>query len=318
VKEVEYSASIQELEEKQPEGDNVAVGFRPSGELHMGNLLTLTYSAVVADRLGLKLEVTCCDTDWSAHIHQNHLPENSDVMKLFHQRDCPCGEHENIAEHRLEEIKPFLEGLEQEAGIEIQTQLMSEIETEEYEEALTNILDNMEKFDRIFGGGFRRRYRSPVVNVCKCGFSHAKGASYSSETDELVFACRNPDCPEGFASSHISGMKGVYYLVDPVRDPSRNTAVHVFGGDYRDASKEQKTSKLTKVGRITRLACGETPEYFVAPLIANEEGKPLSKSLDTGKRVSSIEDLQGYAKELFEKTEEWIEEDQEVILQENL
>lgn len=318
MKEVDYSSSIGQLESRDPEGEIVAAGFRPSGELHIGNLLTLTYSAVVADRLGKDLEITCCDTDWSAHLPENHMPETSDVMKLFHQRNCPCGRHENVAEHRIDDIRPFLEGLRSKTDVEIRTQFMSEIETDEYHDALRNVLNNMDEFDRIFGGGFRRRYRSPVVNVCECGFSHSKGAAYSSDTDELVFACRNPECGEGFASSGLEGLKGVYYLVDPVRDPSRDTAVHVFGGDYRDKTKGQKTSKLTKVGRITDMATGETPEYFLAPLIADRSGKPLSKSNGIGKRTSDIDDLESYGADLFRKASEWIEEEREFVSTESL
>lgn len=318
VKDIEYSTSLPELEDREPEGDNVAVGFRPSGELHLGNLLTLTYSAVVADELDKTLEITCCDTDWSAHIHENHKPENNRVMKLFHQRDCPCKQHESIAKHRVDEIMPLIDALREKTDIEIKVQYMSEIEDEGYNEALRKVLNNMEEFDEIFGGGFRRRYRSPVSNVCECGFSHAKGSAYSSDCDELVNSCWNPECPETFSSSDLSDLKGVYYLVDPVRDPSRNTAVHVFGGDYRDASKEQKTSKLTKVGRITHLATGETPEYFVAPLIVNEEGHPLSKSLNTGKRSSEIDDLKTYGKDLYAKAEQWVQEDKKFIKEKSL
>ncbi len=318
MKDIEFSASLQELLDRDPEGSVVAVGFRPSGELHLGNLLTLTYSAVIADELGKTLEVTCCDTDWSAHIHENHRPENNRVMKLFHQRECPCDEHDNIAEHRVEEVMPLIDGLREKVDVDIRVQFMSEIEDEQYSQALRNVLNNMNKFDEIFGGGFRRRYRSPVANVCECGFSHAKGAVYSSETDELVASCWNPDCEETFTSSGLNELKGVYYLLDPVRDPSRDTAVHVFGGDYRDAVKDQKTSKLTKVGRITHLATGETPEYFVAPLIVDEEGDPLSKSLDTGRRTSEVSDLKSYGRELFEKAGDWIREDRKFITEESL
>ena len=318
MKDIEFSASLPELLDRDPEGEIVAVGFRPSGELHLGNLLTITYSAVIADKLGKTLEVTCCDTDWSAHIHENHRPENNRVMKLFHQRECPCGEHDNIAEHRVDDVMSLIDGLREKVDVDIQVQFMSEIENEQYIQALRNVLNSMQEFDEVFGGGFRRRYRSPVANVCECGFSHAKGAVYSSETDELVGSCWNPDCEKTFNSSDLNEIKGVYYLVDPVRDPSRDTAVHVFGGDYRDAVKEQKTSKLTKVGRITHLATGKTPEYFVAPLIVDEDGDPLSKSLDTGRRTSEVRDLQSYSKELFEKAVEWIRDDRKFITEESL
>lgn len=301
------TSDFQDLKNTELDGNRVEVGFRPSGELHVGNLLTIAYSAVIADKLGLKLEVACCDTDWSAHIHQNHLPEENRVMKLFFNRDCPCDQHDNIAEHRMDELEPFLEGLD----VDYETVFLSEIDDEGYVTALRTVLENVKEFDGFFGGGFRRRYTSPVTPVCECGFSHAKGGSYSS-ADSVVAGCWNPDCDRGFMESPLDGEIGVYYLVDPVRDPSRNVAVHVFGGDYRDAEKGQKTSKIEKVRKITSMV-GENPEYFLAPVISDSEGKPLSKSRGNGKTSSDIDDLESYAARLFSNIEKWIEEEKKYL-----
>lgn len=313
------TSSFQELRSFEASGKRLSVGFRPSGELHVGNLLTLAYSSVIASRLGLELDLMCCDTDWSAHIHENHRPENSDVMRLFFMRECSCKEHENVAEHRVDEIMPFLKGVENYTGESVEPGFLSEEMSPGYEEALKEILENMDEFDEIFGGGFRRRYRSPVVNVCdNCGFSHSKGAPYSSESGELVASCRNKACVSGFSRGQLNERIGVYYLVDPVRDPSRNVAVHVFGGDYRDAAKEQKTPKIEKVAKITEMATGETPSYFLAPMIADENGKPLSKSKDTGLTVSEIDDLEAYGKKLAEKVEELLDEEKRHVQQKEL
>jgi lysyl-tRNA synthetase class I len=327
------TSDFSEIEEKDLEGSKVSVGFRPSGELHVANLLTLAYSAAVAEKLDLELDLFCCDTDWSAPSHEHTKPDNNDVMKLFYNRDCPCGTkdsrersfskktseevfgHENLPEHRVEEIQPFLEGLKKESGLDFEARFLTELTGEEgYVEALRKVLTSMEKFDGFFGGGFRRRYRSPVTTFCdKCGFSHAKGCNFSRESDELVASCRNRECGEGFMSGKITERIGVHYLVDPVRDPSRDAAVHVFGGDYRDAKKEQKTSKVTKVAKITELANGETPAYFLGPMIADEDGKPLSKSAGTGKTVSEIDDLEEYGRELYRKVQEWLGEEKKYL-----
>jgi lysyl-tRNA synthetase class I len=241
-------------------------------------------------------------------------------MKLFFQRDCSCDEHDNLAEHRMEQIEPFIAKLEECLGVEVETGFLTDLQGDEgYMEALRNLLDNMHELDSFFGGVFSSRYRSPVVNVCgECGFSHSKGAVYSRNTDELVFECRNSDCDNWFAASGLGEEIGVYYLVDPVRDPSRNVAVHVFGGDYRDAEKGQKTSKLEKVAKITELANGETPEYFIAPMISDEEGKPLSKSKGTGMTVSEIGDPESFAVDLMSKVEEWMDEGREHVSQEEI
>jgi lysyl-tRNA synthetase class I len=264
----------------------------------------------------MELELMCCDTDWSAHIHEHHRPENSDVMKLFFERKCPCGKHVSIGQHRVDEIRPFLEGLGRQLGTDIEIEYLTDLEgDQEYMESLREVLNNMDELDSIFGGGFRRRYDSPVVNVCQsCGFSYSKGAGYSERTDELVFACRNPDCKEGFAAGNLSERIGVYYLVDPIRDLSRDITVHVFGGDYRDAPKEMKTPKIKKVAKITELANGQTPDYFLTPLIVDEEGKPLSKSKSTGKTVSDIEDLEQYGRKIVGKVTEWIQQGEKQYL----
>ena len=211
-------------------------------------------------------------------------------MKLFFRRDCPCGEHDDIAEHRVDEIESFLDVL-RERTVDFEVNYLSEYDSKEYTEALKNVLSSMDGFDGIFGNRFRDRYRSPVAAVCsECGFSDAKGSAYSNDKQVLVSGCHNPDCSTGFMETKLSDPeKGVYYLLDPVRDPGRDVAVHVFGGDYRDAGKGQKTSKLEKVRKITELACGETPEYFVAPMIGTEDGKPLSKSLETGVTVDEMD-----------------------------
>jgi hypothetical protein len=177
----------------------------------------------------------------------------------------------------------------------------------------------MEEFDGFFGGRFRDRYRSPVAGVCpECGFSSAKGSSFSKETGMLVSACHNPECGNGFMETRLSDpRKGVYYLLDPVRDPARDVAVHVFGGDYKDAGKGQKTSKLDKVRKITELACGETPRYFLAPMIGTEDGRPLSKSLDTGRTVEEM-DLEKVSKSLIKKVRDFLGEDRDFVSEKEL
>ncbi len=318
--EYDITSDFSELESWEPEGEKVAVGFRPSGELHVGNLLSIAYAAVIAEELGLELDLMCCDTDWSAHIHQQYMPEERDVMRLFFKRDCPCGRHENLPEHRMDELEPFLDGLREALDIRFEPGYLTELQGDkDYTDALRTVLENMEEFDRIFGGGFRRRYRSPIVNVCNgCGDSHSKGAPYSVDTDELVFACRNPECSRGFASGKLSQEIGVYYLVDPVRDSSRDVAVHVFGGDYREAEKEQVTPKVQKVAKITELATGGTPAYFLGPMIADEEGKPLSKSKGTGKTVSEIDDLEEYGQRIADKIKEWLGEEKRYLSEADL
>ncbi len=314
------TSEFTELENRELDGSRVSVGFRPSGELHVGNLLSIAYAAVIADKLGLELDLFCCDTDWSAPVHEQNRPENNDVMKLFYNRDCSCDPHKNLPEHRIDAIQPFLDGLRNSMEDDLDVRRLTDLTGEkEYVEALRKVMQNITDFDEIFGGGFRRRYRSPVTTFCsECGFSHAKGCDYSSDTDELVASCRNEECGSGFMHGGLDEEIGVYYLVDPVRDPSRDAAVHVFGGDYRDAKKEQKTPKVTKVAKITELATGENPAYFLGPMISDKYGKPLSKSKGTGVTVSDIDKLEKFGEELYEKVSNWLNEEKKYLPQKKI
>ena len=314
------TSDFSDLEDKDFEGSKVAVGFRPSGELHLGNLLSIVYAVVIAEELGLELDLFCCDTDWSALVHEQNRPDNNDIMKLFYNRECECGQHMDLPAHRIDEIQAFLDGLKHKTGRDFQVKRLTDLRGDpDYVKALEKVLENIEEFDSFFGGGFRRRYRSPVVTYCdSCGFSHAKGCDYSRETGELVASCRNSDCREGFMQGRLDEKIGVYYLVDPVRDPSRDVAVHVFGGDYRDARKGQKTSKIEKVAKITELGTGETPSYFLGPMISDKNGKPLSKSKDTGKTISEMDEPELLAEKLLEKVSEWIRDEKKYVSQNDL
>jgi len=314
------TSDFSELKDLELEGSVVSVGFRPSGSLHVGNLLSIVYAAVIAEELGLSLDVFCCDTDWSAPVPEQNKPDNSDVMKLFFNRDCPCGMHSDLPEHRIEELEDFLTGLENCTGEKVKIQRLTELRNDEgYLSSLRTVLENMQEFDSFFGGGFRRRYRSPVTTTCdECGFSHAKGCDYSSDSGELVASCRNKECENTFMTGKLTGEIGVHYLVDPVRDKSRDAAVHVFGGDYRDAKKGRKTSKIEKVAKITELANGSTPIYFLGPMISDEDGKPLSKTGGTGVTVSEIDNLEEFGEELFAKVSDWIKTERKYLPQSDI
>jgi len=270
----------------------IEVGFRPSGELHVGNLVSIGAAAVLADRYDRRLQVTCCDTDWGAHTHEHVRDDNKQVMKQFFAREDLDGCHRSLAEHRFDLARPYIEAIVDDAGVEAELSMMSDLQKDSaFRDAARRLLERMDEFDAVWEGGFRRRWVSPFTPVCACGFSPAKGASYAPESDSLVWPCWAQDCDRGFHEMSLSGngMMGIYYLVDPIRDTSsRETAVHVFGGDYAGARKGQKTSKIHKVEEITRIANGEVPHYFMSPLIVSDNGKPLSKSKGTGIFLSDL------------------------------
>jgi len=297
----------------------IEVGFRPSGELHLGNLVSIATAGLLADKYDQRLQVTCCDTDWDAHTHQLVEEENGRTMQHYFERPDPEGCHGSLAEHRSAQARPYIEAIADQLGIHMEYSFMSDLQQDPaFRDAVHRLLTRIEAFDAVWDGGFRRRWISPVSPVCDCGFGPAKGASYAAQQRTLAHPCWHEDCPRGFheASLDAENMLGIYYLVDPIRDTSsRETAVHVFGGDYRKAEKGQKTTKLHKVNRITEIANGTTPTYVTAPLVVDDDGKPLSKSKGTGKRLSDVGEPGEAVSSVLESIETALAEDQDAIVE---
>lgn len=297
----------------------VEVGFRPSGELHLGNLVSIATAGLLAAKHGRRLQVTCCDTDWDAHTHQLVAEENGRVMKHYFERPDPDGCHGSLAEHRSAQARPYIEAIADQLGIEMEYAFMSDLQQEQgFRDAVHRLLTRIEEFDTVWDGGFRRRWISPVSPVCDCGFGPAKGASYAPEERTLAHPCWHDGCDHGFHEADLDAdnMLGIYYLVDPIRDTaSRETSIHVFGGDYRKAEKGQKTTKLHKVEQITAIANGETPTYRTAPLIVDEDGKPLSKSKGTGRRLSDIGGPEELVSSVLSSVRTAVEDDKEAIVE---
>ena len=315
------TSSLQDVLDGGKKGP-VEVGFRPSGELHVGNLSSIASAAIIASERDEKLRVTCCDTDWAAHTHDLVRKENKFVMKHFFGREDFDGCHGNLARHRLSKALPYIEAISDAAGADLEVRMMSEVQKEKgFRDALKEIMINMEEFDSFWGGRFRARWKSPVSPVCECGFSSAKGASYAENSESFVFPCWNQECGKGF---HEVGLYekaeiGVYYLVDPVRDTScDDTGIHVFGGDYRKASKGQKTTKIEKVEKVTELANGENPDYFMAPLIVSRSGKPLSKSKNTGIFLDQLSEPEEFSPDFVSKVREVIESGERAFVMDDM
>lgn len=315
---------LPELEQQlgEKDGEAVEVGFRPSGELHVGNLLSITSAAIIAARNDLKLQVTCCDTDWAAHTHELVREDNKQVMQHYFERDDPDGCHDNLAEHRFALAEDYIQEIIDETGAEAEVRFMSELQKDEkFRRSLQRLLERTGDFDAIWDGGFRRRWKSPVAPVCDCGFSPAKGASYAEQSRSMVFPCWNEDCSKGFHETPLGedNELGIYYLVDPIRDTSsRDTKVHVFGGDYKKAKKGQKTSQIHKVEKIIWLANNATPHYFLTPLVVSKKGKPLSKSKDAGIFISDLDEPAGFVPGFVEEVEQAIVEGQNAIVVDEL
>jgi len=306
------------LEEQltEREGDAIEVGFRPSGELHVGNLTSIATAFLLGERFDLRVQVTCCDTDWDANTHEQTVPDNNRVFRHFFEREERDGL--NMAEWRYRQAEPYIEAMREYTATTLDVSYMSDIQRETgFRESLHRLMGRMEEFNRVWGGQFRERWKSPVAPPCDCGCAPAKGAAYAEDSRTFAFPCWHVDCPNGFHEVPLDADNelGIYYLVDPIRDTTcRDTKIHVFGGDYRDARKGQKTSKIHKVEKVTEIANGETPLYMIAPLLVSGEGLPLSKSKGTGIFLSELPAPDEFVPSFMERVDRALAEGEETLV----
>ncbi|HID71890.1 MAG TPA: lysine--tRNA ligase, partial [Thermoplasmata archaeon] len=139
--------------EKHPEGNVVATGITPSGEIHVGNMREILTGDIITRALKdggdekanliyigdsfdpLRKVYPFLDPSYKQH-----------VGKPLSEIPCPCTEHENYAEHFLE---PFLESLK-ELGVEQKTLLTHKLYKEgRYAQGTKRVLENREKIRKI-------------------------------------------------------------------------------------------------------------------------------------------------------------------------
>jgi len=275
------------------EQTNIAIGLRPSGIIHLGNMFTMGITGLLANKIGphlTEMNVTVCDLDmpdkkdWS-------LKENG-YMKYFGQLPDVGGCHRNLLEHSLEGIDNFMGGVSSFFGVKYNVQLLSTIQRDpSFRHGLKKVL-SWKDFEKILPKYCRESGKLPIFPICPdCGTSSGMLSSYDAGI--LSNFCKNPSCDRDELVIDIEDTSvdlAVHYLIDPLRDKtvSPNSDIHVFGGDYRSGEFCGK-SKIEKILDITRIATGGyVSDVLIGPTVYASDGTKMSKSKENGLTMQNL------------------------------
>ncbi|MBI2629712.1 hypothetical protein HYW76_01295 [Candidatus Pacearchaeota archaeon] len=290
-----------ELAEKygnQGEDADVAMGLRPSGIIHLGNIATLSLASLLARKIGphlSRVNMTICDID---------LPSSTDFdvktkgfVRYFRELPDKSECHPNMLDHARDAVQNFAGGLEKELKIRINIQNLTKVQKEKtFRDGLKRVLD---VDDKNF-----MRYLLPqipddcvlVYPICRhCSTSNCKPSFYSRGEGVLVTSCSNPDCLQ-FGKERkveVADLKedlAVHYFIDPLRDRTvePKSRIHVFGGDYKEThgGKIPKIEKILKVMEIAGI--GDVPDILIGPTFYSRDGTKMSKSVGNGLTVDKL------------------------------
>src|SRR3989344_663607 len=127
IRETSYEDAVRKYSDRGT-NVNIAVGLRPSGVIHIGNMSALTLAAMLARDVGphiSRVNVTICDSDLPDYSDWN--VKRSRVVRYF--RDIPDrdGCHRSLLDHANEGIGEFVGGLERSLGIGIEVQHLFDV-----------------------------------------------------------------------------------------------------------------------------------------------------------------------------------------------
>ncbi len=278
---------------------HVAVGIRPSGSLHIGNLLTCALSSMLASPLCTKkghVTVTLCDIDMPGPRLWNSAEHG--FVKYFDSLPVGYESGESAYQKTHAQTTFVFEELSSLLNVKYTIKRLSDTQKHPaYRKALKALCDNHSDQNKsnksIFSEMFPKFNSNtvPLYPLCPtCTTSSLKASSY--ENGKLYTSCKNPQCSKGDFSTDImdpSRVIAVNYLIDPIRDITADVIdVHVFGGDYeqthRNTSNQTKIELVRKAQQYVGNRIGASPPYLVqGPLIAGVGNAKISKSDDLDK-----------------------------------
>lgn len=311
--------NIESLVEKYGSGEkevNISIGLRPSGMIHLGNMMALALAQGVARKVGphyTQINVTICDLD---------LPSQGDwdiqrTGYVKHYRDLPdkngsC--HSSMSDHATEQVSLFLQSLNQEVSIRHTFRTLTEVQRHSsFREGLKRILDDPDIMPMIIpnipkGGAL-------VYPLCaNCGTSYKsnrKGKYTKYENGIIHTFCNNPECSVEEYDMNVldtSQDLAVHLFIDPLRDAVMEpfADIHVFGGDYNELHGPNKISKIKKILHVMQVA-GQglrQPDIFLGPTVYARDGSKMSKSRSNGLDINHLKKYFGedYARRIFDFT----------------
>jgi len=298
---------------------DVAIGLRPSGVIHLGNMATLTLAGIVAREIGAhmsQVNTTVCDLD---------LPDSSDwnikekgCVKYFKDLPDRQGCHRDLLSHALDRIQSFTTGLEHVLGVKYDVQLLSQVQRQEgFREGLLRVL-RVPGLTKYLNHHFKGKGQVLVFPVCpECGTSSPYPSEYRDE--RLFTKCSNEECSMGEYDVEVRNCDrdlAVHYFIDPLRDRMADpkSDIHVFGGDYADGSGDccgNDTPKVKKILKVMNIAGnGDVPDILIGPTFYSRDGSKMSKSKDNGLSldrlrhhfgVSYVSHIAGFMEFLFQE-----------------
>ena len=274
------------------EETNIAVGIRPSGTIHLGNMSVIALAGYLAREIGpqnSQVNLTICDTD-IPHIHDWKMISQRHVryfVDLPDKSEC----HPNLLAHASEKIGSFVSDLEALLGVKYNIANLSEVQRQEgFRRGLKRVVEdpNIMRF-------LNKRFEKGVLvyPICpECHTSNPVPSGYSGGILETT--CSNPDCDVKYYSMNIldtSSDLAVHYFIDPLRDrcAEPRSKIHVFGGDYRTRRRNEDVSKVDKILRVMNIAGeGDIPDIAIGPVFYAKEGGPMSKRKDNGVSLDTL------------------------------
>ncbi len=271
---------------------NISLGLRPSGVIHLGNMMTMALAMGLGHEVGphiSKVNVAICDYD---------LPDENDwdikangFAKFYRDLKDQTGVCDSTYAKSRKDIEEFLTNLSKQTSVDFNIRDLSDIQREpSFREGLKKILDSPEAMKLIFPNlKDDSVVVYPVCPKCKTSYtSTIKGKRVTYKDGRIFTHCSNSDCDVKEYDISILDQDAefsVHMFIDPLRDAVVKPCadVHVFGGDYSQEHGENKLPKIDKIGRLTQIASdGKSPDYLVGPTIYARDGEKMSKTKANG------------------------------------
>jgi hypothetical protein len=291
----------------------IAYGFRPSGVIHLGNILSLLISSYIAKELGIhrgKLQITNCDLELPTVydipqlkkvIHPQIMKHFDDIAVYFRYLSSE-GSTVPMSEEFAEPVINLLNLVQTKKGVQSEVHLLSEIQKEEgFRTAVQRFCERIEEIALYFpdwrgedlkrtGGG---RYLFPVCPECNTG--NKQGSVY--KRGKLKTHCLACDQDYEMEILDPNAELAVHFLVDPLRDlsTSARSLVHIFGGDYslEIPGNFTKLEKIAAIFDVVKDEPEQTPILFGGPIVYDEQGIPMGKSKQNGIEWNSLQNALG-------------------------
>jgi len=235
---------------KKNEKNIVCTGITPSGHIHIGNMReVLTGDAVYRSLKELKNDVEfvyIADSFDSLRKVYPFLDTNKyeeHVGKPLSDIPCPCGEHENYAEHFLD---PFLKSMKT-LGVNIRVVRADKMYYEgKYADSIMTALENKDKIASILTKHSGKPISddwSPVNPKCSaCGrITMAKVTGYNVAKKTVDYNC---ECGHNGTADATKGEAKLTWRVDwPARWAILGVTVEPFGKDHASRGGSYDTGR---------------------------------------------------------------------------